>query len=146
MLKRTAKAVCWLSIISAASRGDILLGLVLYPIAYAFVVLVNLSPFILAFAAWLTWYRHRHGRLPAWVVRLTDRVRRWLSRRMPAWLIRRIPAWPFGITSRRMRRRARRRPRPPAPHEAPTAEMPDLTEHATTHCSTSAGHTAAQRP
>ena len=106
MRKRIAKFVLWAALISAASRHDILLGLVLYPLAAVTVVVVFLSPFILAFAAWLAWYRlTRH--------------------RMPGWLARRIPAWRAGITPRRMRRRGRRRrPRPPAPDETPTAEMP----------------------
>jgi hypothetical protein len=106
MRKRITKTIFWLSLISAASRHDILLGLVLYPIAAATVVVIFLSPFMLAFGCWLVWYRLRHHRLPGWLT----------PERLPRWLV--------GVTPRQMRRRIRRRrPRPPRPDEAPTAEM-----------------------
>jgi hypothetical protein len=113
--KRISRAVFWLAILSIASSHEIILGLGTFVLAITAVLIVFLSPFIVAFGAWLVWYRGRHGRLPGWVSR--DRLPDWIS---PA----RVPGWPVGLTPRRMRRRARRRwPRQPQPHEAPTAEM-----------------------
>ncbi|HEY3830168.1 MAG TPA: hypothetical protein VGL57_13325 [Solirubrobacteraceae bacterium] len=122
-VKRIARTMFWLAFISAASRHDILLGVVLYPIAAVTVVLVAASPVLLAGGLLLAWYWHRHHRLPGW-----------LSRRLPARL--------RGVSPRRMfrqargrlmdvfpghRRRVRRRwPRHPQPWETPTDEFPVL--------------------
>jgi hypothetical protein len=98
MRKRISRTLFWLAVLSVASRHEILLGLGTFVLAVTAVVFVFLSPFILAFGAWLLWYRLRHHRLPAWLI---------------------------GLTPRRMRRRVRRRwPRRPQPREAATAEMP----------------------
>jgi hypothetical protein len=107
MRKRISSTIFWLTVLSVASSHNILVGLLLYPIAATAVLFVFLSPFALAFGAWLLWYWLRHHRLPGWLT----------PERLPAWLV--------GVTPRRLRRRLRRRrPRPPRPHEAPTAEMP----------------------
>jgi hypothetical protein len=125
MRKRISRTIFWLTVLSVASGHNILLGLVLYPIAAATVLIVFLSPFFLAFGAWLLWYRLRHHRLPGWL----------LPERLPAWLV--------GVTPRRLRRRLRRRwPRPPRPHEAPTAEMPAVTSAA--NAASPAGELAGQ--
>ena len=98
---RILRTIFWLAFLSAASSHNILLGLVLYPFAAAIVVLIFLSPVILAFAAWMLWYWLRHRRLPDWLV---------------------------GAIPRRLRRRTRRRwPRAPRHDEAPTQEMPVVT-------------------
>jgi hypothetical protein len=101
MKQKVLRTIFWLALVSAASRHDIMLGLVLYPIAAITVLLVFLSPVILAFGAWLLWYRLRHHRLPDWLI---------------------------GAIPRRLRRHPRRRwPRAPRRHEAPTEEMPIVT-------------------
>jgi hypothetical protein len=97
MKKKVLRLIFWLTLVSAASRHDILLGLFLYPLALAFVVLIFLSPFILVFAGWMLWYWLRHHRLPDWLA---------------------------GVLPRRLRRRTRRRwPRPPHDRDAPTEEL-----------------------
>jgi hypothetical protein len=106
MRKPVSRILFWLAILSIASSHELILGLGTFVIAMTFLVLLVLSPFILAFGGWLLWYRVSHGRLPGWFT----------PDRLPGWLV--------GLTPRRMRRRARRRqPRPPRPNEAPTAEM-----------------------
>jgi hypothetical protein len=102
MKKKILRSIFWLALLSAASRDHtIMLGLFLYPIAWAFVLLLALSPVILTFAAWLLWYWLRHRRLPDWLV---------------------------GAIPRRRRRRTRQRwSRPPRRDEAPTEEMPVVT-------------------
>ena len=107
MRKRISRTLFRLAVLSVASRHEILLGLGTFVLAVTTVVFVFLSPFILAFGAWLLWYWLAHHQLPGWLS----------PERLPGWLI--------GLTPRRMRRRARRRwPRRPQPHQAPTAEMP----------------------
>jgi hypothetical protein len=97
MRKRITR-IFWLTLLSLASRHEMPLGLVLYPIAAATIAFIALSPLLLAFSCWLAWYWLAHGRPPGWLV---------------------------GVTPRRLRRRLRRRrPRPPRADEAPTAEMP----------------------
>jgi hypothetical protein len=101
MKKKVLRSIFWLALASAASSHNIMLGLVLYPFAAAIVLLIFVSPVILAFGAWMLWCWLRYHRLPDW-------------------LLEAIP--------RRLRRRTRRRwPRPPSRHEAPTEEMPVVT-------------------
>jgi hypothetical protein len=118
-VKRIARTMFWLAFISAASRHDILLGVVLYPIAAVTVVLIAASLMLLAGGLLLACYWHRHHRLPGW-----------LSRRLPARLRRRFRQ----ARGRLMdvfpghRRPVRRRwPRHPEPWETPTDEFPVLT-------------------
>jgi hypothetical protein len=123
-VKRIARTMFWLAFISAASRHDILLGVVLYPIAAVTVVLVAASPVLLAGGLLLAWYWRRHRRLPGW-----------LSRRLPARL-RRAAAWRMFRQARgrlmdvfpgRARPVRRRWPRHPQSWETPTDEFPVLT-------------------
>jgi hypothetical protein len=125
-LKRIARITFWLALISAASRHDILLGIVLYPIAAFTVAAIGTCWLWVPGLLWLAWYHHRHGRLPGWI-----------SRRLPARLRR------AGASARRIFRQARGRlmdvfpghrrrpvrrrwPRHPAPWETPTEEFPVL--------------------
>jgi hypothetical protein len=122
-VKRVARTTFWLAFISAATRHDLLLGMVLYLIAAVTVVAICVSPMLLAGGLLLAWYWHRHHRLPGWLVR-----------RAPARL-RRAVAW---LRSQRLRTRLRdvcpghrrpvprRWPRPPASAETPTEEFPVL--------------------
>jgi len=104
-MKRIARTIFWLTLISAASQHNILLGLVLYPFAAAVVVGICLSPVLFTAGLGLAWYWRRHRRLPVW---LHDRV----------------PSRTRDLFGWRLRSPVRRRwPRPPAPHEAPTEEL-----------------------
>jgi hypothetical protein len=123
-VKRIARTVFWLAFISAASRHDILLGVVLYPIAAFTVVAIGTSWLWMPGLLWLAWYYRRHHRLPGW-----------LSRHLPARL-RRASVWRMFRQARgrlmdvfpgHTRRSVRRRwPRPPASWETPTDEYPAL--------------------
>lgn len=119
---RIARTLFWLSLISAASRGDVLIGFVLYPIAAVFILIAVTWPLLLVGGCLLAWYWHRHHRLP-----------RWISRRIPAgarrkaqrgWLTAR--GWLMDVFPGRLRRVRRRWPRNPESWETPTDEFPVL--------------------
>jgi len=121
-VKRIARTLFWLSLISAASRGDMLIGVVLYPIAGIYILIAVLWPVLLLGGCLLAWYWHRHHRLP-----------RWISRRIPAgvrrkaqrgWLLAR--GWLMDVFPGHLRRARRRWPRHPESWETPTDEFPVL--------------------
>lgn len=122
-VKRIARTMFWLAFISAASRHDILLGVVLYPIAAFTVLAIGTSWLWMPGLLWLAWYYRRHHRLPGW-----------LSRRLPARLRGVSPGRMFRQARGRLmdvfpghRRPGRRRwPRHPQPWETPTDEFPVL--------------------
>lgn len=124
-LKRIAWTVFWLTFISAASEHNILLGMVLYPMAaftLVMVVLAAFTPLWLVLGGLLFWYRRKHGRLPLWMSRLA-----------PARLRAGVRVW--WASARDLlsdvfpghRRPVRRRwPRAPEAGETPTDEFPVL--------------------
>ena len=123
-VKRVARTIFWLAFISAASRHDILLGLVLYPIAAFTVVAIGTCWLWVPGLLWLAWYYRRHHRLPGWLYRrLPARLRRVSARRM----LRRARGRLMDIFPGHRRRGRRRWPRHPEPWETPTAEFPALT-------------------
>jgi hypothetical protein len=123
-VKRIAVTIFWLTIISASARHDMLLGIVLYPLAAFTVLAIGTSWLWVPGLLWLAWYYRRHRRLPGW-----------LHRRLPARLRGASPRRKFlQVRGRLMdvfpgcRRPVRRRwPRHPETWETPTAEFPVLT-------------------
>lgn len=119
-VRRIARTLFWLALISAASQHELLVGFVLYPVAVIALLVVDLSPVLLLVGCLLAWYWHRHHRLPGWI-----------SRRIPVWLRRRVQrGWPRGwlmdVFPGHRRRVRRRWPRRPASWEMPTDEFPVL--------------------
>ncbi len=122
-VKRVACVIFWLTIISASARHDMLLGIVLYPIAAFIIVAIGTSWLWVPGLLWLAWFYRRHHRLP-----------HWLSRRLPAFVRGAAPRRIFRQARGRLmdvfpgcRRPVRRRwPRHPEVWETPTAEFPVL--------------------
>jgi hypothetical protein len=73
-IKRWARVTFWLAFISAATRHDLLLGMVLYVIAAGTVLLIALSPLLVPGGLMLAWYWYRHRRLPGWLSRRVPRA------------------------------------------------------------------------
>jgi len=120
-VKRIARAIFWLSLISVAARHDLLVGVVLYLVVTSIVATICVSPALLAGGCLLAWYWYRHHRLPGW-----------LSRRVPRRLragVRRIGRQArsqMDVCHGHARGARRRWSRPPAPREASTDELPVL--------------------
>jgi hypothetical protein len=122
-IKRIARIMFWLAFVSAASRHDILLGVVLYPIAALTVVAIGTCWLWMPGLLWLAWYYRRHHQLPSWLSRrLPVRLRRASVRRM----FRQARGRLMDVFPGHRRRVRRRWPRHPQPQETPTDEFPVL--------------------
>jgi len=121
-VRRIARTMFWLSLISAASQHELLIGVVLYPLAWFTLLVIGASPLLLLAGCLLAWYWHRHHRLPGWLSRRIPTGLRRRARR--GWLFAR--GWLMDVFPGHRRPVRRRWPRRPASWETPTDEFPVL--------------------